>query len=109
MPSNAWKISTWLLAAAIFAYSLIIVQQPLLGVFAATIVYFLGWFAGEFLEAGAFSSTRAAVTVALAVLVLTYSLFVTQEVLLGVLTTGLVVVVAWLTSPTGPLATWRER
>ncbi|WP_255595049.1 hypothetical protein [Haloprofundus salilacus] len=42
MPSDAWKVPTWLLVAAVFAYSIIIVQRPLLGVFAATIVYFAG-------------------------------------------------------------------
>ncbi|KTG10245.1 hypothetical protein AUR64_11725 [Haloprofundus marisrubri] len=81
--------------------------------FLAVVVYFLGWFAGEFLETGAlvgaFSSTRAAVTGVLAALILAYSLLIAQQVLLGVLTVLMLVLVAWLTSPTGPLATLHEQ
>ncbi|WP_224336613.1 hypothetical protein [Haloprofundus halobius] len=112
MPSNAWNVPTWLFVGVIVVYFVVIAQRPLFGVLAGTIVYLVGWFVGEFLGEGAlsnaFSSTRAAVTAVLAVLVLAYSFVVVQEILLGIVTAAALVAVAWLTSPTGPLVGLRD-
>ncbi|WP_129115858.1 hypothetical protein [Halegenticoccus tardaugens] len=108
MPSAAWNVAVWTAITAILAYFFVFVQRPLVGVLLAAAFYALAWILAEYsASAGltpAFSTGRAVVTAVVVVLVLAYALLVAGQILLGLLAAATVLAVAWLTSPTGPLA-----
>ncbi len=97
MPSTAAKVVTGLVATLAFAYSLVVAQQVLLGVVAASLVVLVGWVLTDGRESGAIRSLGSPYWVtafALAVAVLAYSLVVAQQFLFGVVTASLILLVA---------------
>ena len=108
MPSRRAHPIVWVFVVAVFTYSVVIASRLLLGVFAGALVYLVGWLVGnsppEF--RAAFSRPRALVTGALVALIVLYSFLIATSILLGVLTSLVVIVVSWTTSPTGPVARW---
>ena len=162
MPSRSAKVITGVVAALAFAYSVVIAQQVLLGVVAASLVVLVGWVLTDGRESGAVRSfaspywvaafvvafallayslviaqrvlfglvgaslvlltaaavsylrdrgyapsmgrARTLVVAVLSVVVMAYALVVVQQVLLGLLAVLLLVLVAWLTSPSSPIA-----
>ena len=93
MSTTVAKVVTGVLAALVFAYSLVIAQQVLLGVVAASLVVLVGWVLTDGRESGAVRSLGSPYWVAafvLAFVVLAYSLVVAQQLLFGVVTASLV-------------------
>ncbi|MFB6171323.1 MAG: hypothetical protein ABEJ23_02235 [Haloarculaceae archaeon] len=106
MPSLAWKLGVGAVVVAIVAYSIVLQQQPLFGVFAASLFYLVAWLTTRASAGGALAGTsriRVAVAGGLALLALAYSLFVAQQILLGLLVALTVLLVAWATAPGGPV------
>ena len=108
MPSRRAHPVVWVLVTAVFAYSVVIASRALWGVLAGALVYLVGWLIGNSPPGfrAAFSRARALATGALVLLIVLYSLLIAGAVLLGVLTSLVVIVVSWATSPTGPVARW---
>ena len=93
MPSLRAKAVTGLVAVLALAYSLVVAQQILLGVVAASLVVLVGWVLSGGRESGAirsFASAYWAAAFLAAFALLTYSLVIAQRVLLGLVLTSLV-------------------
>lgn len=94
------------LSFVVLAYSFVIAGQILLGVLA--VVFFFG---AAFVHAMlrhhgypvSLGRTRTILVVVTVVLVMAYSLLVAGQILLGIITSLVVYLTVWLTSPTGPL------
>ncbi|MFB6195309.1 MAG: hypothetical protein ABEI80_03995 [Haloplanus sp.] len=113
MPSidTNWRTVSIALAALVLVYAVAVADHVLLGVFLAAVVYLVAWLidrasAGSPLDDMSQTRTRAAG--ALSLLALVYSLVIVAEFLLGVLVAVTVFVVAWVTSPVGPVARWLD-
>ncbi|MFB6155276.1 MAG: hypothetical protein ABEJ22_05225 [Haloferacaceae archaeon] len=110
MPSTRWHVAVWTLVALVVGYAVVVASRPLLGVFAAAMLYLLAWLAATATPEGGLgthlSRPRAIVTAVLVVLVLAYSVLVAAQILLGVLVSLLVVAVSWVTNPVGPVAAY---
>lgn len=106
MPSTTWHVLTGTLVVAVLAYSVLLAQHPLLGVVVASLLYLLSWLAvtADVAVGAAFSRTRGALTVVVALLTMAYAVLIAQQILLGLFAVVLIVVVSWATSPHGPLA-----
>ena len=94
-------------ASAILAYSLVIAQQLLFGVVTASLVLLVAAALSYLRDRGyapSMSRARTLAVATLSTLVLAYALLIAQQILLGLLTVALIALVAWLTSPTGPIA-----
>ncbi|SFL16593.1 hypothetical protein SAMN04487950_2832 [Halogranum rubrum] len=94
------------LSFVVLAYSLVIAGQILLGVLAVVFI-FGGAFAHAMLRHHGYpvslGRTRTILVAVAVVLVMTYSLLVAGQILLGIIASLLLSLTAWLTSPTGPL------
>lgn len=102
-----WQFAAWTLVVPIVAY-FVVVQRPLYGVLAGALVYVTVWSLGKLgrpaLLTDAFDTGRATATATVVLVVIGYALLVANQLLLGVLAAGTVLLVAWMTSPTGPFA-----
>lgn len=106
MPSPRWRVAGSLLAVLVLAYSVVIAGDVLLGVLAAGLVYLLCWLVALVSPERVLAdmgSTRAGVALVIAVLVLAYAFVIATQILLGVVVATVVVFVAWLTAPNGPV------
>lgn len=93
MSSTAAKVATGIVAALALAYSLVIAQQVLLGVVAASLIVLVGWVLTDGREAGAVRSLGSPYWVAafaVAFVVLAYSFVIAQRLLFGVVTAALI-------------------
>ena len=93
MPSTGTKVATGAVAAVVLAYSLVIAQQVLLGVVAASLVVLVGWVLTDGRASGAVRSLGSPYWVAafvLAFALLAYSLVIAQRLLFGVVAASLV-------------------
>ncbi|EJN61306.1 hypothetical protein [Halogranum rubrum] len=94
------------LSFVVLAYSLVVAGQILFGVLAVVFI-FGGAFAHAMLRHHGYpvslGRTRTILVAVAVVLVMTYSLLVAGQILLGVIASVLLSLTAWLTSPTGPL------
>jgi hypothetical protein len=93
-------------AALVVAYSVVVARSVLVGVVVASLVLLVAT-ARAFLADGGYAvsmgRTRTLVVAVLSVLVLGYALLVARELLLGLAAVALIALVAWLTSPEGPV------
>lgn len=108
MSIERWQVVTGSVVALIVGYAVVIASQLLLGLLLGALVYLVGWLLVHATPTAgfgdAFSTPRAVATGAVIVVVLGYSLFIAGQILLGLLTAIVLFLVAWVTSPTGPLA-----
>lgn len=106
MPSRTWQTALITVGIAVMVYATLIAQQFLLGLFAACLIYLAGWLVVEVADAGTRSVGRGRIVVAgvLALGAMAYALLVAQQVLLGVVVALTILLVAWATSPSGPVA-----
>lgn len=105
--SKRWKLATGVAVAAVLAYFVVIAQGLLVGTLLAAAVYLISWLAAYVADNGypySLGPRRTWVLAVLSLFVLLYALLVAGEILLGLLTVALLALVAWVTSPTGPLA-----
>ena len=102
----SWAAAS-LLAVLVVAYSVVVARNLLVGVGVASLVL-LAATARAFLAdrgyAPSMGRARTLVVAALSALVLAYALLVARQLLLGLVAVVALYVVAWLTSPTGPVA-----
>ncbi|MFB6101330.1 MAG: hypothetical protein ABEJ73_02050 [Haloplanus sp.] len=113
MPSASsatnWQVVGVALVALVVTYAVLIAQRVLLGVFLGALVYLVVWLIAR-LSPGHplddMSRTRTTATAVFVVLVLAYAGLIAANVLLGVVAAVTVAVVAWVTSPGGPVARW---
>ncbi|MFD1634270.1 hypothetical protein ACOZ4L_00885 [Haloplanus ruber] len=113
MPSTSrtWQVSALGLALLVVGYATVIAGNTLLGVLLAAVVYLLAWVidrASPGTPLGDMTHARRLATGAVVLLVLAYSVVIAASFLLGVLVSMVVVAVAWLTSPLGPVARWLD-
>jgi len=112
MPSTAPRTAALALAVAIAGYSILVANRVLLGLLLAAIVYLVGWLIGR-LSSGSplddMTPLRIGIAGGIAAFALAYAVVIAASVLLGVLAAGSVIVVAWITSPLGPVARWLDR
>jgi hypothetical protein len=111
MPSTQWTRVGAALAALVLGYAVVVAQRALLGIFLAAVVYLLAWLTdrlspGHPLDDMSRERTLAAGAIALAAIA--YSVLIAANVLLGVVAAVTVVIVAWITSPYGPVARWLD-
>ena len=99
--------AAFVVAALVLAYSLLVAQNLLLGIAVAVLVFLVAATLSYLADRGYSASlgrTRTFVVVALSVLVLAYALIVARQLLLGLVAVTLLYLVAWVTSPNGPIA-----
>ena len=97
MPSTGTKVVTGVVAAVVLAYSLVVAQQVLLGVVAASLVVVVGWVLTAGRESDAVRSLGSPYWVTafvFAFAVLAYSLVVAQQLLFGFVTASLILLAA---------------
>jgi len=112
MPSTRWTRASTAIAALVLAYAVVVAQRALLGALLAAVVYLLAWLIDRLSPGhplGDMSRTRTLAAGAVALAVVAYSVLIAANLLLGVATAVTVVVVAWVTSPYGPVARWLGR
>jgi hypothetical protein len=105
--SKNWKLLTGFAVAAVLAYAVVIASQLLLGVVLATAVYHCSWLAAYVRDTGyprSLGPRRTWLVAVLSAVVFLYAVLVAGQVLLGLLVMAFIALVAWVTSPTGPLA-----
>lgn len=105
--STTWRVLTGLAVLSVLGYAVVIAGQLLLGTIAAALVYLCSWLVATLRDRGYSVSvgTRRMRLVALfSPLVMLYALLVAGQILLGVLAVAVLFLVAWVTSPEGPLA-----
>jgi len=108
MPSTRWTRASTAIAALVLAYAVVVAQRALL----AAVIYLLAWLIDRLSPGhplGDMSRTRTLAAGAVALAVVAYSVLIAANLLLGVATAVTVVVVAWVTSPYGPVARWLGR
>jgi len=112
MPSTQWTRVGAAFAALVLGYAVVVAGNVLLGVFLAAAVYLLAWLIDR-LSPGHplddMSRERTLAAGALALVVVAYAVLIAANVLLGVVVAVTVVIVAWVTSPYGPVARWLDR
>jgi hypothetical protein len=111
MPSTYRTRIGVVLGALIVGYAVFVGRNVLVGVLLATLVYLVAWLIQRVSSGHPFEamSRARAVTAGGAVLVvLAYSVVVAGNVLIGVAVATTVVLVAWLTTPVGPVARWLD-
>ncbi|MFC4358873.1 hypothetical protein ACFO0N_13065 [Halobium salinum] len=105
--SKNWKIATAVAVLAVLAYAVVVASQLLLGAILATAVYLVSWLAAYVKDNGyprSLGPRRTWLVAVLSTLVFLYAIVIAGQVLLGLLAVALIALVAWVTSPTGPLA-----
>ena len=93
MPSTSAKAVTGVVALLALTYSLVIAQQVLLGVVAASLVVLVGWILSAGRESGVIRSLTSpywATAFVVAFALLAYSLVVAQQLLFGLVLASLV-------------------
>jgi hypothetical protein len=84
----------------------------LFGIFLAAVLYLVAWLVARVSPGNPLDDMtreRQLATGAAVLVVLAYSVVVVGAVLLGALVAATVALVAWLTSPVGPVAWWLDR
>jgi hypothetical protein len=112
MPSTNPRTAVLAVAVAVAGYAAVVASRFLLGLLLAALVYLVGWFVVRLSPGNPIDDmTRLRIGVAggVAALALVYAVVIAASVLLGVLAAGAVLVVAWITSPLGPVARWLDR
>jgi len=112
MPSTYWDRVGVVLAALIVAYAVVVAQNVLLGTFLAAVLYLIAWLVARVSPGNPLDDVtreRRLATGAVVLAVFAYSVVVAGSVLLGILVAATVALVAWLTSPIGPVARWLDR
>lgn len=111
MPSTNWRTATLVLTAAVVAYAVTVAQRALLGLLLAAVLYLAGWLVARLSPGNPLDDMSRPRTMAaggLAVFALVYAVLIATEVLLGALVAATVILVAWITSPVGPVARWLD-
>ncbi|WP_248897076.1 hypothetical protein [Haloplanus halobius] len=113
MPSidMTWRTVSIALAVAVLGYAVVIATHVLLGVFLAAVVYLVAWLVDRVSPGSPLddmSQARITAAGAVSLLVLGYSIVIVANILLGVIVAVTVFVVAWITSPIGPVARWLD-
>ncbi|WP_049936181.1 hypothetical protein [Haloplanus natans] len=112
MPSTYWERVGVVLAALVLGYAVVVAQNVLIGVLLAAVVYLLAWLMHR-LSPGRpldnMSRERTVVAGVISLVAVAYSVLIAANVLLGVVVAAVVVFVAWVTSPRGPVARWLDQ
>jgi predicted PurR-regulated permease PerM len=112
MPSTYWDRVGVVLAALIVAYAVVVAQNVLLGIFLAAVLYLVTWLVVRVSPGNPLDDVtreRRLATGAVVLVVLAYAVVIAGSILLGILVAATVALVAWLTSPVGPVARWLDR
>jgi len=114
MPSThqTWTLPVAVVALLVFLYAFVVSGNVLLGVFAAAVLYLVAWLVDRVSSGNPLDDLtreRRLATGAVVLVVLAYSIVIAASILLGVLVATTVFLVAWLTSPIGPVARWLDR
>ena len=114
MPSSdpTWRLPVAIVALLVVLYAFEVSGNVLFGVFLAAVLYLVAWVVARVSPGNPLDDMtreRRLATGAVALVVLAYAVVVAGAILLGVLVAAVVVLVAWLTSPVGPVARWLDR
>ncbi|WP_251343444.1 hypothetical protein [Haloplanus halophilus] len=113
MPSTrpTWTLPVVAVALLVFLYAVAVSDAVLFGVFLAAVLYLVAWLLDRLSPGnplGDMTRERRLATGIVVLGILAYSVVIVANVLLGVLVSATVFVVAWLTSPVGPVARWLD-
>jgi multisubunit Na+/H+ antiporter MnhG subunit len=114
MPSidATWKLPVAIVALLVVLYAFEVSGNVLFGVFLAAVLYLVAWLVTRVSPGNPLDDMtreRRLATGAVVLAVLAYAVVIVASVLLGVLVAATVFLVAWLTSPVGPVARWLDR
>jgi predicted PurR-regulated permease PerM len=114
MPSidPTWRLPVAVAALLVVLYAFEVSGNVLFGVFLAAVLYLVAWLVARVSPGNPLDDMtreRRLVTGAVVLVVLVYAVVVVGAILLGILVAATVVLVAWLTSPVGPVARWLDR
>jgi hypothetical protein len=114
MPSTTptWKLPVAIVALLVVLYAFEVSGNVLFGVFLAAVLYLVAWVVVRVSPGNPLDDMtreRRLATGAVVLVVLAYSVVIVASVLLGVLVAATVFLVAWVTSPIGPVARWLDR
>jgi hypothetical protein len=114
MPSTnpTWKPPVAVVALLVLLYAFEVSGNVLFGVFVAAVLYLVAWLVSRVSSGNPFDDMtreRRLATGAVVFVVLAYSVIISAAILLGILVAATVFLVAWITSPVGPVARWLDR
>jgi hypothetical protein len=114
MPSIAstWKLPVAIVALLVVLYAFEVSGNVLFGVALAAVLYLVAWLVARVSPGNPLDDMtreRRLATGAVVLVVLAYSVVIAGAILLGMLVAAVVVLVAWVTSPVGPVARWLDR
>jgi hypothetical protein len=114
MPSfdSTWKLPVAVVGLLVLLYAFEVSGDVLFGVFLAAVLYLVAWLIDRVSPGNPLDDmtrARRLATGAVVLVVLAYSVVVSTAILLGILVAATVFLVAWLTSPIGPVARWLDR
>jgi hypothetical protein len=114
MPSidATWNLPVAVVALLVVLYAFEVSGNVLFGAFLAAVLYLIAWLVARVSPGNPLDDMtreRRLATAAVVLVVLAYSVVVAGAILLGVLVAATVALVAWLTSPVGPVARWLDR
>lgn len=113
MPSigSTWKLPVAVVALLVLLYAFEVSGNVLFGVFLAAVLYLVAWLLDRVSSGNPLDDLtreRRLATGAVVLVVLAYSVVISAAILLGILVSATVVLVAWITSPIGPVARWLD-
>jgi multisubunit Na+/H+ antiporter MnhG subunit len=114
MPSSnpTWKLPVAIVALLVVLYAFEVSGNVLFGVFLAAVLYLVAWVVVRVSPGNPLDDMtreRRLATGGVVLAVLAYSVVIAGSILLGILVAAVVGLVAWLTSPVGPVARWLDR
>jgi len=109
--SSTWKLPVAVVALLVLLYAFEVSGNVLLGVFLAAVCYLVAWLVTRVSPGNPLDDmtrARRLATGAVVLVVLAYSVVISAAILLGILVAVTVFLVAWVTSPIGPVARWLD-
>ena len=114
MPSSnpTWKLPVAIVALLVVLYAFEVSGNVLFGVFLAAVLYLVAWVVVRVSPGNPLDDMtreRRLATGAVVLVVLAYAVVIAGSILFGILVAATVALVAWVTSPIGPVARWLDR